>query len=268
MPPVFSCPVRALDLSPLSDRGSGTQNAPHGRNGQKWMVTMLVWFTMAGLRVLGIARTGVTTSAAASRKPAERHHALQGGGVVGTAQRLRKLPRPWFVERVTPVFALYPATAKPPSGSDAMSRDTASVRARWVNACGNCRGAGLSWCRSHRHRAAAARRTTAASGTGRAHARFRDHGQCGDQPEGADGERSLFASNPVSVPSTRSTGPGGTVGFTLAEFSGGRVGFSGAEFVGSAFDFSDMLPPGPSVKAVRHRRTAGWGLGSRPRGGQ
>ena len=97
---------------------------------------------------------------------------------------------------------------------------------------------------------------------------FADHGQCGDQPEGADGERSLFASNPVSVPSTRSTGPGGTVGFTLAEFSGGRVGFSGAEFVGSAFDFSDMLPPGPSVKAVRHRRTAGWGLGSRPRGGQ
>jgi len=69
---------------------------------------------------------------------------------------------------------------------------------------------------------------------------------------------SSSSSNPVSVPSTRSAGPGGTVGFTLAEFSGGRVGFSGAEFVGSAFDFSDMLPPGPSVKAGRHRRTAGW----------
>jgi hypothetical protein len=33
---------------------------------------------------------------------------------------------------------------------------------------------------------------------------------------------------------------------------------SGAEFVCSAFDFSDMLPSGPSVKAGRHRRTAGW----------
>ena len=145
-------------------------------------------------REMGIARTGVTTSGEPEDLPSaitlcrfvvwsERRNGYRSCHGRGSLS-------------ASPRFSPFAWRRRSPSGSDAMSRDTVSVRARWVNACGNCRGAGLSWCRSHRHRAAAARRTTAASGTGRAHARFRDHGQCGDQPEGADGERFLFVLEP------------------------------------------------------------------------